>query len=92
MIRQKRSSNKSVSNQLYNEFQQSILSDNQSINSFYTEEIVESPMQFHKTLQNEILGWYPTENVLIPQICSTSENGESIQQVNNYLLPYLLEI
>ncbi len=78
--RRKRSLHKSVSNQLYNEIQQPIQSDNQ----IYTEEIFECPTKLHGESQNEIISWYPTENGLIPQVFSTSENGESIQQVKQF--------
>lgn len=74
---------KSVSNELYNE----IPVDNQSINSFYTEEIFETPTG---GLEEEgILCWYPIEDALIPQVFSTSENGESVEQVNQIFALFL---
>ncbi len=80
---------KSVSNQLYNEIQQPILSDNQSLNSVYSEkdvQVIEYPIQFHGALQHQILAWYPTvtynEEELIPQV---PENGELNQKVNSCL-------
>lgn len=73
------SPDKSVSNQLYNEIQQAIPLDNQSINSYYTEEIFESPTG----LDEENLCWYPAPDALIPQVFSISENGGTIEQVNN---------
>ncbi|CAF3626981.1 unnamed protein product, partial [Rotaria sp. Silwood2] len=76
---------KSVSNQLYNEIQQSIFVDNQSLNNIYTDkDLCEYPTEFHKILQDQIFAWYPTENYneddLIPQIHSTLENDESYKQ------------
>ncbi|CAF1361121.1 unnamed protein product [Rotaria sordida] len=76
---------KSVSNQLYNEIQQSIYSDNQSLNSIYIEkDLCENPMEFHKILQDQIFAWYPTENYneedLITQTHSILENDESDKQ------------
>jgi hypothetical protein len=83
---------KSVSNQLYNEIQQPILSDNQSLNSVYSEkevQVIEYPIQFHGALQHQILAWYPTvtynEEELIPQVLSVSENVELNQKVNSCL-------
>ncbi|CAF4937444.1 unnamed protein product, partial [Rotaria sp. Silwood2] len=77
---------KSVSNQLYNEIQQSIFVDNQSLNNIYTDkDLCEYPTEYHKILQDQMFAWYPTENYneddLIPQIHSTLENDESYKQV-----------
>lgn len=85
--RRKRSSHKSI----YNRIQQPIVYDNQSMNSFYTEEIFECPKKFHGALQNEIVSWYSAKTELVPQVFSTSENGESVHQVNNFSLPYLIK-
>ncbi|CAF1075454.1 unnamed protein product [Rotaria sp. Silwood1] len=76
---------KSVSNQLYNEIQQTILNDNQSLDNIYKDkDLCEYPTDFHKILQDQIFAWYPTENYneddLIPQTHSILENEQSDKQ------------
>jgi hypothetical protein len=79
--RRKRSAHKSVSNQLYHQVDSPILC--------VSEEIFAYPLQFH-----QLVSCPPTENQqeeLIQQVFSTSENGESVQQVNEFFSTYSLK-
>lgn len=72
--RRKRSAHKSVSNQLYNQVESPILC--------LSEEIFAYPVQFHELVSSQ-----PTENQqeeITQQVFSTSENVESVKQVNEF--------
>lgn len=82
-------SKQSPINQVYQEIEQSTISDEQSEqNSIYSEaEVCENPVEFHRILQSQVLAWHPIDNPneeeLIAKFSFTAEQDELDQEVNN---------